>query len=99
DGHRKGLWLEARAIALRARDLAHVLLDLADRVLALGALVLALEPRDHTFVVRPVRARPAVPVAVLHVDLIVAGPVPEGVALCFRQLPPRRRRLHLQIRG
>ena len=99
DGYGQRLRLEARALALRARDLAHVLLDLADRVLALGALVLALQPRDHAFVVRPVRARPAVPVAVLHVHLVVAGPVQEDVPLRLRQLPPRRRRLDLQVAG
>src|SRR6185295_15536953 len=81
---------QARALAGRARHLAHVALDLLARTVALGLGVPALEPRDHALEAGGVRARAAVPVAVADVDIAGTGAEQHRVPGLLGQLLPRR---------
>ena len=89
DGDRERRRLEPRALARVAGDEAHVALVLLAAPLAVGALVAALDPRDHALVGGRVLAGPAV--AVLVLDLQVAGRAVQDDLLLLRVERPVRR--------
>ena len=64
DGHRQGLGLQPRPVALGAVDLPHVLLDLLARPVGLRLAVASLQPRDDPLVVGLVGAGAVEPVLV-----------------------------------
>ena len=88
DRHRQRLRLEAGAAAHLARHLAHVALVLLARPVALGALVAALDPRDHALVGRRVLALAAVAVLVLHGE-VAGGALEDDLLLLGRERAPR----------
>ena len=86
DGQRRRL--QAGAVAGRARDLAHVGLDLLPAPVALGVGVAPLQERDDALVAGRVLAAAAVAVLVLDRDLTL-GAVQQHVLLRLGELPPR----------
>ena len=87
-GERGGL--EPRAAARRARDLAHVRLDLLAGPVRVRLAVAALEPVDEALVAGLVAAHAPVAVAVAHEHRRAAGAVEEQLAVLLLQLAPRR---------
>ena len=89
DRHREHLGLEPRAVALRARPEAHVLLDPVARLRRVGLAVAALQVVHEPLERHRVLALAAHPVAVRDEDLLAARPVQEPVLLLGRELAPR----------
>ena len=88
DGERRGA--QSCPATCRARDLAHVALDLLAGPVALGVGVPAAQERDDALVGRLERALTAVAVLVLHLDGARLGSVQDDGLLRLRQLGPRR---------
>ena len=88
-GHRERHRLEPRAVAGRARHLAHVPGELLPARVGLRLGVPPLDPRDHALERGVVRALPAVPVLVPDVYLQVVAAQQRLLGL-GRQLRPRR---------
>ena len=90
--HRHGqrLGLEPRPVALRAVDLAHVLLDLLARPVGLRLAVAPLQPRDDALEVRVVAARAVEAVLVRHPHGPGARAVEDELLVLRLELLPRR---------
>ena len=89
DRDRERRRLQPGAVARVARHLAHVALVLLARPVAVGALVAALDPRDHALVRRVVLALAAVAVLVLDGE-VALGAVEDDLLLLGGELRPRR---------
>ena len=96
DGDGQAARLEARAVAVRARPLGHVLLDLLAHELRLRLLEAPLQVLDDAGEVRVVAPDAALVVAVAHGDARAAGAVEEEVALLLGQLVPRLVGVHAE---
>ncbi len=88
--HREHFGLQALAVARGALDLAHVLLGLLARPVAVGLVALALEPLDDAVVRRLVAAHPAVAVAVLDRHRLAVDAVENKLLVLGLELLPRR---------
>ncbi len=89
-GDGQSLGPEPRAIALRARHVAHELLDLLAPVLRVGLRVAPLEVPHHAVELRHVLPPPTVAVAVGDVDPLAPGPVQDEVLVLLGQVAPPR---------
>ena len=84
---REHLWLEASAVAARARHLAHVGLVLLARPLGFGLVVEALEPRDGALEAGGVLAFAAVAILESHVHLVVVAAQHRLLGLLRERVP------------
>ena len=99
DRHREARGLEARAVALGARAVRHVLLDLLADLLRLGLLVAPHEVLEDAGEARRVVAHAPLVVAVAERDALLAGAEQEEVALLLRHLVPRHVGVDAELAG
>ena len=98
DAYGKNLGLEARAVARRARNLAHVGVELFGHCRGLGFLAFALNVLNRSLETRRVGALAPPAVAELHRDLVVLA-VEDSVLDLLRQRLPGRPHREAQLLG
>ena len=99
DGDGEAGRLEPRPVALRARPVGHVLLDLLAHLLGLGLGEAPLQMLDDPREARAVVPHAPAVVAVAERDALLAGPVQEEVAVGLRQVVPGHAGVHRERPG
>src|SRR6202034_2131853 len=90
DGDGQRLGLQPGPVAVRAVDLAHVLLDLLTRVIRLSIGMSAVQPGHDPFELGGVGAPAAEAVPVLDVDRLALRPVQDQLAVLGPESLPGR---------